>query len=77
MRSRRERYPKLVFWALWKSGQTSRGVKMTQLEREQLLLLRRDLDLPPHRRQHTHVRRQLLTPLLLQEISDLTDRRRR
>jgi transposase-like protein len=48
---------KLVFSALWKTSQRWRGVKMRELDLQQLSLLRRELDLPQHHSQETHVHR--------------------
>ena len=45
---------KLVFSALWKTSQRWRGVKMTELERQQLTLLRQDLELPQRHKTHAN-----------------------
>jgi putative transposase len=41
---------KLVFSALWKTSQRWRKVAMTELEQQQLELLRKELELPPYNR---------------------------
>jgi transposase-like protein len=41
---------KLVFSALWKTSQRWRKVTMTELEQQQLELLRKELELPPYNR---------------------------
>ncbi len=64
--------PKLVFSALWQTSQRWRGVEMTNLERQQMALLRRELDLQFYPGQEAYVHRQSPTLLLLQRISDLT-----
>ena len=48
---------KLVFSALWKTSQRWRAVTTTELERQQLALLRQELGLPLYHGQETHVRR--------------------
>jgi transposase-like protein len=48
---------KLVFSALWKTSQRWRAVTTTELERQQLALLRQELGLPPYPGQETHVHR--------------------
>jgi putative transposase len=48
---------KLVFSALWKTSQRWRRVTMTELERQQLALLRRELGLPLHPGQEAYVHR--------------------
>jgi transposase-like protein len=48
---------KLVFSALWNTSQRWRGVKTTELERQQLALLRQELGLPLYPGQDTHVHR--------------------
>ena len=46
---------KLVFSALWKTSQRWRRVAMTDLERQQLALLRRELGLPLHSGQEAYI----------------------
>jgi len=46
---------KLVFSALWKASQRWRCVTMTELEREQLALLRQELGLPLHPGQEVYL----------------------
>jgi len=48
---------KLVFSALWKTSQRWRAVTTTELERQQLALLRQELGLPLYPGQETHVHR--------------------
>jgi hypothetical protein len=48
---------KLVFSALWKTSQRWRAVTTTELERQQLALLRQELGLPLYPDQETHVHR--------------------
>jgi transposase-like protein len=48
---------KLVFSALWKTSQRWRAVMTTELERQQLALLRQELGLPLYPGQDTHVHR--------------------
>ena len=63
---------KLVFSTLWKTSQRWRAATTAELERQPLALLLQELGLPLYLGQDTHVHRWLLTPRLLQEISDLT-----
>jgi len=46
---------KLVFTALWQASQRWRQVTMTDLERQQLALLRRELGLPLHSGQEIYL----------------------
>jgi len=48
---------KLVFSALWKASRRWRRATMTELEKQQLALLRPELGLPLHPGQETHVHR--------------------
>jgi transposase-like protein len=48
---------KLVFSALWKTSQRWRAVTTTELDRQQLALLRQELGLPLYPGQETHVHR--------------------
>lgn len=48
---------KLIFSTLWQASQRWRGVRMTELERQQLALLRRELGLPLYPGQEAYVHR--------------------
>jgi hypothetical protein len=48
---------KLVFSSLWKTSQRWRAVTTTELERQQLALLRQELRLPFYPGQETYVHR--------------------
>lgn len=48
---------KLVFTALWQTSQRWRRVTMSELERQQLALLRRELGLPLYSGQEAYVNR--------------------